>query len=159
MTAGLITPVIPSCTGSARTRSRRSQGPSARRVLPLATVATPPVPPMGVVYGMGRLDVSGRVADRTITRVLGWHAGDRLTVTGTAGGVIARRDPEGMVTLPVRPYVAIPAALRRRCGMQPGDQVLLAARPDDSLLTVYPLAVVDQAIREHASPADGGERS
>jgi bifunctional DNA-binding transcriptional regulator/antitoxin component of YhaV-PrlF toxin-antitoxin module len=65
---------------------------------------------------------------RAITRVLGWHRGDRLTVTATAGVVIARRDPAGMVTLPVRPRIAIPAALRRRCGLYPGDRVTAGRR-------------------------------
>jgi len=44
--------------------------------------------------------------------------------------VTARRDPAGMITLPASAYITIPAALRRRCGMEAGDQVLLAALPD-----------------------------
>jgi bifunctional DNA-binding transcriptional regulator/antitoxin component of YhaV-PrlF toxin-antitoxin module len=32
--------------------------------------------------------------------------------------MIARRDPGGMVTVPARPYVVIPAPLRRRCGLR-----------------------------------------
>jgi AbrB family looped-hinge helix DNA binding protein len=63
--------------------------------------------------------------------------------------VVARRDPGAMITLPARPYVVIPAALRRRCGLRPGDRVLLAALPDEDALAAYPLAVVDQAIRAH----------
>jgi len=38
----------------------------------------------------------GRVADRAVTSVLGWRAGDRLTLTAAAGVVTARRDPDGM---------------------------------------------------------------
>jgi hypothetical protein len=52
------------------------------------------------------------------------------------GVMIARRDPGSMVTVPARPYVVIPAALRRRCGLRAGDHVrygpsgdLTAARP------------------------------
>jgi hypothetical protein len=48
-------------------------------------------------------------------------------------------------------YITIPAALRRRCGLKAGDQVLLAAHPDRDSLTAYSLAVVDQAIRAHGS--------
>ncbi len=77
-------------------------------------------------YGFGRMDESGRVADRAMTSVLGWQAGDRLTLTAAAGVVIARRDPGGMVTMPSKPYLVIPAALRRRCGLRPGDRMLLA---------------------------------
>jgi hypothetical protein len=47
------------------------------------------------VYGFGRMDESGRVADRAMTSALGWQPGDRLTLTAAAGVVIARRDPGG----------------------------------------------------------------
>ena len=67
--------------------------------------------------------------------------------------VIARGDPGGMVTMPAGPYVAIPAALRRRCGLRPGDRVLLAAFPARDTLAAYSLAVVDQALRAHAPDA------
>jgi bifunctional DNA-binding transcriptional regulator/antitoxin component of YhaV-PrlF toxin-antitoxin module len=106
-----------------------------------------PPAPEDVVYGIGRIDASGRIADRTVIRALGWSGGDRLTMTADAGVIMAHRDPGGMVTLPGRAYIAIPAPLRRRCGLQPGDRVLLAAVPDDDTLTAYCLAVVDQAIR------------
>jgi hypothetical protein len=64
------------------------------------------------VYRFGRMDESGRVADRAMTALLGWRAGDRLTLTAAAGVVIARRDPAGMVALPAKPYLVIPAPLR-----------------------------------------------
>ena len=56
-----------------------------------------------------------------------------------------------MVTLPASTYITIPAPLRRRCGLETGDQVLLAALPDQDVLTAYSLAVVDQAIRAHGT--------
>ncbi|MGD0706116.1 MAG: hypothetical protein ABSA02_40320 [Trebonia sp.] len=83
-----------------------------------------PSVPEDVVYGIGRIDASGRIADRAVISALGWSGGDRLTPTADAGVVTARRDTGGMVTLPGRAYIAIPAALRRRCGLRPGDQVL-----------------------------------
>jgi len=132
-------------------------------------LASPPGRP-DVVYGFGRIDASGRVADRvTIAALgwrggdrvtiaaLGWRGGDRLTVTADAGVMIARRDPGGMVTVAARPYVVIPAALRRRCGLRAGDHVLLAASPDQDTLAAYSFAVVDQALRAHAPDcATGG---
>ena len=110
-----------------------------------------------VVYGTGRMDESGRVADRAMTGALGWQRGDRLTFTAAAGVVIARRDPAGMVTMPAKPYLVIPAALRRRCGLRAGDHVLLAASPGQDMLAAYSFAVVDQALREYA-PVPAGER-
>jgi hypothetical protein len=44
---------------------------------------------------------------------------------------------------PASAYITIPAALRRRCGLEAGDQVLLAALPDQDSLAAYSLAVVD----------------
>jgi hypothetical protein len=119
-----------------------------------------PTSPDDVIYGIGRIDASGRIADRAVTSALGWSGGDRLTLTADAGVVSARRDPGGMITLPARAYIAIPAALRRRCGLLPGDRVLLAAVPAADTLTAYSLAVVDQAIRAHgALPTKQGDRS
>jgi hypothetical protein len=105
-------------------------------------LASPPGRP-DVVYGFGRIDASGRVADRVTIAALGWRGGDRLTVTADAGVMIARRDPGGMVTMPGRAYVVIPAALRRRCGLRAGDHVLLAASPGQDTLAAYSFAVVD----------------
>ena len=93
------------------------------------------------------------------TSALGWQGGDRLTLTADAGVVTARRDPGGMITLPHCAYIAIPAALRRRCGLRPGDRVLLAAVPADNTLAVYSLAVVDLAMRANGAfpHAQGGQ--
>ncbi len=53
-----------------------------------------------------------------------------------------------MVTLPTRPYIVIPAALRHQCGLQAGDRVLLAAILRDDKLPGVP------ALR----PGGGGRR-
>ena len=149
MTGRLVAPVIP---GASRDR-RREGRPGVGRSMPLAS---PPGRP-NVVYGFGRIDASGRVADRVTIAALGWRGGDRLTVTAEPGVMIARRDPGGIVTVPVRPYVVIPAALRRRCGLRAGDHVLLAASPGQDMLAAYSVAVVDQAMRAHA-PVPGERR-
>ena len=64
-----------------------------------------------------------------------------------------------MVTVPARAYLAIPAVLRRRCGLRAGDLVLLAALPGQDALAAYPFAVVDQALRAHGPfpRAEGGQ--
>jgi hypothetical protein len=153
MTARPLAPVVPS---SAVPSGRRPA--AGRRPLPLARPVPAPPVPEDVVYGIGRIDSSGRIADRAVTTALGWRGGDRLTLTADAGVVTARRDPGGMVTLPARAYITVPAALRRRCGLHPGDRVLLAALLHEDTLAAYALAVVDQAIRAHgALPHAQGE--
>ncbi|HEY5988287.1 MAG TPA: hypothetical protein VIV12_18205 [Streptosporangiaceae bacterium] len=145
MTPGLIAPVIPSATRPAGGGGGRV---GVTRRLPLASPpAGGPAPFADVVYGTGRIDASGRIADRVVTGALGWRNGDRLTLTAGAGVVVARRDPGGMVTVPARPYLAIPAALRRRCGLRAGDRVLLAALPAEDVVAAYPLWVAGQAVR------------
>jgi bifunctional DNA-binding transcriptional regulator/antitoxin component of YhaV-PrlF toxin-antitoxin module len=155
MTAPLIAPLIPP---RARPGGREHGRAVPARRLPLAVAPEVPAVSGGVVYGTGRIDESGRVGDRAMTGVLGWQAGDRLTFTAAAGVVIARRDPAGMVTMPGKPYLVIPAALRRRCGLRAGDHVLLAASPGQDTLTAYPFAVVDQALRAHAPVPGEGRR-
>jgi len=157
VTAQPIAPVLPSLAGpGVRTRTKTG----LVRRLPMAIGPEIPAAVDDVVYGFGRIDASDRVADRAITSALGWQPGDRLTVTAAAGVVIARRDPAGMVTMPAKPYVAIPAALRRLCGLRPGDRVLLAVLPGQDALAAYSFAVVDQALRAHALfPHGEGGRS
>ena len=142
MTGTLIAPVIPP---RARTAAAGRSGGAAARRMPLAALPALPSAPGDVVYGIGRVDASGR----TVIGVLGWQAGDRLTFTAAAGVVIARRDPDGMITMPAKPYVTIPAALCRRCGLRAGDPVLLAAVPGADALAAYPIAVVDESLRAH----------
>ena len=151
MTARPVAPVIP-----AASPGRRQGKPGAGRPMPLAR---PPGRP-DVVYGFGRIDASGRVADRATITALGWRGGDRLTLTADAGVMMARGDPGGMVTVPARPCIVIPAALRRRCGLRAGDHVLLAALPGEDLLAAYSFAVVDQAMRAHGRlpRGEGGVR-
>lgn len=154
MTAALIAPVIPPALPAVRAGGRASA-----RILPLASAPElAPVLDADVVYGLGRIDASGRIAERAVSAALGWKAGDRLTLTAAAGVITARLDPDGPFTLPSRHCLAIPAALRHRCGLLPADPVLLAANPGQDTLTAYSLAVVDQALRAHtALPAPGGQ--
>ena len=140
MTGWLIAPGYP--VPGPRGRHPRVRS-AAVRPLPLAGPAAALSVPAGVVYGTGRIDASGRVADQAITCALGWREGDRLTLTAEPGVVVARRDPGGMVSVPARGCLAIPAVLRRRCGLRAGDQVLLAAVPGQDMLAAYSFAVVD----------------
>ncbi len=158
MTGTLIAPVIPSSAAA-----RLARAPAAARTLPLAiprALSRSPALGRDVVYGLAHVDRSGRVADRTVTGALGWRGGDRLTLTAGAGVVVIRRDPSGLAILPPRHYITIPATLRYRCGLLPGDPVLVAARPAEDTLTAYSLAVVDQALAAHIPfPArEGGDR-
>jgi hypothetical protein len=88
MTSRPVAPIIP---GAIHGRRRQGEVGVARPV----PLASPPDRPE-VVYGYGRIDASGRVADRLTIAALGWRGGDRLTLTADAGVMIAQRDPAGM---------------------------------------------------------------
>ena len=81
-----ITPVIPS---PGRVAGTPRVAPPAVRPLPMAGPAAALSVPAGVVYGTGRIDASGRVADHVVSCALGWREGDRLTLTASPGVVTA----------------------------------------------------------------------
>ena len=132
--------------------SRERAGRAAARRLPLARPVVPapsrrgrrlrarPHRPLGPALRAGRRHRAGLVRRRPADPHRRRGRGDRAPRPGRHG----RR-------CRATAYIPIPAALRRRCGLVPGDQVLLAALPDQDTLTAYCLAVVDQAIRAHGS--------
>lgn len=111
-----------------------------------------------LIYGMARIDVWGVVSNRAVVTDLGWVPGDRLTIAVVSGSVVVHRDPAGTFALGTKPYLVLPAAVRHRGGLQPGDQVLLVADANHEVLVVHPLRVLDAMIATyHASLAQGGD--
>ena len=86
MTAQPLAPIIPS---SGVPASRQHTKAAAARRLPLARLVPAPSAPEEVVYGIARIDASGRICERAIITALGWACGDRLTFTADAGVVTA----------------------------------------------------------------------
>ena len=76
MTARPVAPVIlgasPDRRGRILAEACRCRWPARRAV-------------RNVVDGFGRIDASGRVANRATITALGWRGGDRLTLTADAG--------------------------------------------------------------------------
>ena len=120
MTSALIPPVIPRRPAPGN-RPRGRPGTAGTLPLPASPEQAPALT-ADVVYGLGRIDASGRVADRTVSFALGWCGGDRLTLTACAGVVTARRHPDGLAILPPRHCIVIPAACspETRSCWQPG---------------------------------------
>jgi hypothetical protein len=142
-------PIAPGVPSSGRVAGTPRVKPAAVRPLPMAGPAAALSVPAGVVYGTGRIDASGRVTDQAISCALGCREGDRLTLTASPGVVTARRYRAGMITVLSCACIAIPAVLRRRCGLRAGDRVLLAAIPGQDMLAACSFAVVGQALRTH----------
>jgi len=112
-----------------------------------------------MLYDIGRVDDSGRIASNDIINALHWQPGSELDVILTPRTIVIRAAPGGLFTVPRRPRIVIPPHARRAHDIKPGNQVLLAAAPDHGLVIVYPLPALDEMIscyhsahREDESP-------
>lgn len=57
-----------------------------------------------------------------------------------------------------RPYFVLPASVRRRSDLRPGERVLVAADPHHDVLVVHPLTALDTMITAyHASLTTGAD--
>jgi bifunctional DNA-binding transcriptional regulator/antitoxin component of YhaV-PrlF toxin-antitoxin module len=106
-----------------------------------------------MLYGIARVDASGRVADQDVVAAMGWQPGDRIEVTVGSRAIVMRASPQGLVCVPRRPCVLIPAAIRHHRGISAGDHVLLAAAPDYGVVLVHTLSELDAMFCEYHSSA------
>jgi hypothetical protein len=152
--------------GGAAARFRRGRTTAHGVVTALALPASPPPlptrpPPLtglhrlprdtSMLYDIGQVDASGRVASRDIVAALCWQPRDRLELILTGGAIVLRASPDGLFCVPQRPRISIPARARRRHAIGPGDHVLLAAAPDYGTVIVYPLSALDEMIARYHS--------
>ena len=157
MTERKIAPLVPPtlARGSGR---RLLAGRGAQ--LPVGELLTRPRAG-SLVYGMGHLDADGRLSNRSTIDALGWAAGDCLNIALVDGSVVVHRDPTDVFTMGTKPYLVLPASLRRRNGLGARDLVLVAADPNHDVLIVHPLTTLDTMITSyHASliTVSSGER-
>lgn len=125
----------PSATSPAGGAQTAAQAIVAALALPLSPASAEPLRPLPLVnlhhlsrdttmlYGVGRVDASGRVSNRDIVRALGWQPGDKLEVIPTLGGIVILSAPDGLLSMPFKPFIVIPAAARRLHNIEAGDHV------------------------------------
>jgi bifunctional DNA-binding transcriptional regulator/antitoxin component of YhaV-PrlF toxin-antitoxin module len=104
-----------------------------------------------MLYDIGRVDDSGRVASNDIINALHWRPGSKLDVILTPHTIVIRAAPDGLFSVPRRPRIVIPSHVRRAHDIKLGDHVLLAAAPDYGLVIVYPLSALDEMISRYHS--------
>ena len=156
MTNSVIAPVvIPATPLRSDGHTDGSVGTSgARRTLPLPTVPTPRT--SSIVYGLAAIDCRGRAADHTVMTALGWVPGTRLDIRESGGLLLIRSDVHGVFSVTKQGHLRLPAPVRHRCGLIPGDRVLLAANPQRDLLIVHPPAALDDLLAQrHTQLPDG----
>lgn len=109
-----------------------------------------------MLYGIGRVDSSGRVANREITGALHWRPGDRLELVLMPSAIVIRACPDGPLRVPHRPSIVIPRPARTLHRIQAGDHVLLAAAPAYDVVIVHTLSALDDMLAGyHSTDATG----
>jgi hypothetical protein len=104
-----------------------------------------------MLYDIGRVDDSGRVASSDIINALHWRPGSKIDVILAPRTIVIRAAPGGLFSVPRRPCIIIPSHVRRAHDIKPGDHVLIAAAPDHGLVIVYPLSALDEMISRYHS--------
>ena len=102
-----------------------------------------------MLYDIGRVDHSGRVASNDIIEALAWRPGSKLDVIVTPRTIVIRTAPGGRLRVPPRPCIVIPSHARRPHDISPGDHVLIAAALAHGLVIVYPLSALDEMISRY----------
>ncbi|MEW2505956.1 hypothetical protein AB0878_36385 [Amycolatopsis sp. NPDC047767] len=106
------------------------------------------------------MDGGGRLQDRGAVAALGWSPGDRLLITLVETSVVIRWRADGVFVMPRKPYVVLPAAVRRGCGALAGSRLLLVADPVQDVVVVHPEAALQMMLRTfHAALATAEELS
>jgi bifunctional DNA-binding transcriptional regulator/antitoxin component of YhaV-PrlF toxin-antitoxin module len=155
VTASLVPPVIPKVVAGAGARA----GPVGRRRRPPPVSALDPgtARVTDMIYALSAVDKSGRVADRSIVRAIGWAPGTRLDIREQAGTIVARPAADGVHSIDDRGHLHLPLAVRRWCRLTAGDRVLLAVDPATGVLVAHPLAVLDRLLADVHAAVAGGE--
>src|SRR5690242_9548014 len=99
-----------------------------------------------MLYGIGRVDASGRVVNREILEALRWRPGDGLEVVLNPSAIVVRACPDGPLRVPRRPCIVVPGPARTLHGIEPGDHVLLAAAPEYGVVIVHTMSVLDDML-------------
>ncbi|MDI5979850.1 hypothetical protein [Amycolatopsis magusensis] len=124
---------------------------AARAAFPPVPMGLPPLRELTAADGprlsIALMDGAGRLQDRGAVAALGWRPGDRLLFTLVSRSVVIRRRPDGVFLMPRKPYVALPAPVRRACGALAGSRLLLVADPAQDVLIVHPEAAVQAMLR------------
>jgi len=98
-------------------------------------------------YALTTIDDRGRLADRSLLRVLRWEPGQPVELTVLpAGVVLVASGAPGGHAVNGQGHLRLPAAVRRSCGLEAGDRVLLAADRDRQTVVAYTMAALDAMI-------------
>ncbi|WP_426513344.1 hypothetical protein ACPPVO_23640 [Dactylosporangium sp. McL0621] len=128
-----------------------TQYPRVPRGLPMPAV--PALHSTGDVYcAITTVDGSGRLADRSAVRVLGWEPGDRFDIAVHAGGARAVSTDVGRLRVAANGHLRLPSPTRHLLGIACGDRVLVVAKSEQNALLVYSMATVTNLLTQFEAP-------
>ena len=93
------------------------------------------------------LDSSGRIADRSPIRALGWAPGQRIDIRAVDGVVEVRASGVGTSLIAKNGHLRIPVAVRRLVRLSVGDRVLVLAHSRGDAIFGYTMDAVAALIR------------
>ena len=135
---------------------------SASEVVPLPVMdLASVVESSSVGLSLVRVDHGGVVAGRAALSQLGWIGGQPVGFDVSVGLIVVTRSADrAAFRVSRRMSLFLPARVRGRCRVRPGEQVLLGSLADHDLLIVYPQHVVHQMLIGHRGVlSDGSSRT
>ena len=108
------------------------------------------------VLGMARLDRSGRLSVRPLLRRLGWRPGDRVSIDVLDAAVTVVAAMVGLHRVGGRGELALPAAARHMCGIEPLQPVLVAVYPSLDMLVIHSVDRVAALLAQSHARLIGG---
>ncbi|KZM75466.1 hypothetical protein AWN90_18980 [Nocardia terpenica] len=97
-------------------------------------------------YSVAVICCHGQVGDRAAVKRLGWLPEQPISLTVAGRTAVAFEHSDGGFRVDHDGHLRLPAVIRHRCGIEPGDRLLIAASVPGRLLLIYPLVVIDQAL-------------
>lgn len=120
--------------------------------LPLAPLLAP-VPASSLYCALTPIDDRGRLADRSPIRALGWSPGQLITISVVQETVVVISQSNGAESITRQGHLRLPARVRHRCRLTPGDRLLIAAAPGSGILAGYTMPALELILLKHHIPA------
>jgi bifunctional DNA-binding transcriptional regulator/antitoxin component of YhaV-PrlF toxin-antitoxin module len=107
---------------------------------------------------MATMDSRGRLAEQAVVRGLGWLPGTPTEVRVSGGLVLVAAGTNEVSAVSRHGHLRLPATVRHRVGLRPGDRVLLVGRPAEAVVILYPPAALDAVLTGPAADPTGEPR-
>ncbi|MDT5023612.1 MAG: hypothetical protein QOE61_38 [Micromonosporaceae bacterium] len=131
---------------------RPRPSPQPMPVMPRRMALDPPMPRLD----MSCPDRSGRLSVRPLLGQLGWLPTDHVSVDVVNGAVVVSPAAAGRHRVGSRGDLAIPAAARQMCGIEPHEPVMVAAYPGWDMLVIHSVDRVAHLLAEFHAGLVGG---